>query len=139
MRIAMDLLCGLLASTSLMAGAKPGDRPADPGHQRDLLLQVAYVDSKEDRQVFVRASCTLRRRMPGLSITRDPHGSIGEPYGTNNMLPIMALPHRNGAIAYIRAGCDEKDLDDLLAELNTLMAEPALTPATASSARPAPL
>lgn len=184
MRTTIALLCGLLASTSLMAGAKPGDRPVDLlgqtvdgqtvtaaslrgdvvvvgfwatwcpycmremptlaglqtlATQRHLPLQVVYVNSREDREVFVRASRALRRRMPGLLITRDPHGSIGRPYGTDDMLPVMVLLHRDGTIADIRAGYDEKDLDDLLAEINTLMAEPAPPPATASSAQPAQL
>ena len=183
MRATIALLCGLLASTSLMAKAKPGDRPADLlGHtadgqtvtaaalrgnvvvvgfwatwckycmqempilaglqtlatQRHLPLQVVYVNSMEDRQVFVRASRALRRRMPELLITWDQHGSIGKPYGANDNLPVMVLLHRDGTIADIRTGYDEKDLDDLIAEINTLMAEPAPPPTTASSAVPTP-
>ncbi|WP_225561578.1 TlpA disulfide reductase family protein [Rhodanobacter sp. DHB23] len=162
------LLCGLLASTGLMAEAKPGDLPPDllgrtldgqtvtasalhgkvvvlgfwatwckycmkempilAGLQtlatdRRLPLQVVYVNSKEDRPVFVRASRVLNRRMPGLLITWDEHGSIGEPYGASRMLPVMVLLHKNGSIADIRVGYGESDLDELVAEINTLMAE----------------
>jgi len=183
MRTTIALLCGLLASTSLMAKAKPGERPPDLlgrtvdgqtvtasslrgnvvvigfwatwckycmrempilaglqtlAAQRHLPLQIIYINSMEDRQVFVRVSRALGQRMPGLLITWDPHGSIGKPYGANDELPVMVLLHRDGSIADIRAGYDEKDLDNLVAEINTLMAEPAPLQTTASSGAPTP-
>lgn len=105
--------------------------------ERRLPLQVVYVNSKEDRRVFVRASHILKRRMPELLITWDQHGNIGKPYGADKKIPVMVLLHRDGSIADIRVGYDAKELDELIAEINTLMAEPA-PPALASSGTQAP-
>lgn len=97
--------------------------------ERKLPLQVVYINSKEDRRVFVRAARLLGKRMPGLIMTWDEHGSIGEPYGANKAIPVMVLLHRDGTIADVRAGYSEEDLDGLLAEINALLAEPAPAPA----------
>jgi thiol-disulfide isomerase/thioredoxin len=98
-----------------------------------LPLQVISIDSKESRDTFVRSATMIKRRMPGLLLSWDRDGKIGEPYGANQMIPVMVMLHRDGTVAHIHAGYDEGMLDTLVAEINELLTEPDATPVSATS------
>jgi thiol-disulfide isomerase/thioredoxin len=100
--------------------------------QRNLSLQVVSVDSKEDRKIFVNAARILHPRLPGLLLTWDRDGEIGKPYGASKGIPVMVMLHRDGTVAHVHVGYGEDMLDDLVAEINALLAEPA--PAAVASA-----
>lgn len=93
--------------------------------ERHLPLQVVSIDHKEDRDVFLRTARLL------MSWDRD--GSIGKPFGTNKGIPVMVMLHRDGTVADVHVGYSEAMLDDLLAEINTLMAEPSALPTASGS------
>jgi thiol-disulfide isomerase/thioredoxin len=100
---------------------------------RHLPLQVVSIDHKEDRSVYMRTVRALRPRLPGLLMSWDRDGSIGKPFGTNKGIPVMVMLHRDGTVADIHVGYSEDALDGLIAEINTLMAEPSALPAAPSS------
>jgi len=100
---------------------------------RHLPLQVVSIDHKEDRSVYMRTVRALRPRLPGLLMSWDRDGSIGRPFGTNKGIPVMVMLHRDGTVADIHVGYSEDALDGLIAEINTLMAEPSALPAGSSS------
>jgi thiol-disulfide isomerase/thioredoxin len=102
--------------------------------QRHLPLQVVSIDHREARDVFIRTARVLRPRLPGLLISWDRDGSIGKPFGTNRGIPVMVMIHRDGTVADVHVGYSEDALDGLLAEINTLMAEPSVLPASSASA-----
>ncbi|MFA6231184.1 MAG: TlpA disulfide reductase family protein [Rhodanobacter sp.] len=106
--------------------------------QRHLPLQVVYVNSKESHHIFATVAHALNQRMPTLLITSDLHGNIGKPYGADKFLPVMVMLHRDGTIADIHRGYDEKDLDGLLAEITALLNEPAPAPAGLGTVYAAP-
>ncbi len=93
--------------------------------QRGLPLQVVAIDSKEDHDTFVHSVRLLRKRLPGLLISWDRDGAIGKPYGSNKGIPVMVMLHRDGTVAHIHVGYGEDMLDDLVAEINALLVEPA--------------
>jgi thiol-disulfide isomerase/thioredoxin len=98
-----------------------------------LPLQVVSIDSKESRDIFVRSANLINRRLPGLLLSWDRDGKIGEPYGANKFIPVMVMLHRDGTVAHIHAGYDEDMLDTLVAEINELLTEPDATPVSATS------
>lgn len=93
--------------------------------QRGLPLQVVAVDSKEDHDTFVHSARVLKKRLPGLLITWDRTGAIGKPYGSDKGIPVMVMLHRDGTVAHVHVGYGEDMLDDLVAEINALLVEPA--------------
>ncbi|MBB5358755.1 thiol-disulfide isomerase/thioredoxin [Rhodanobacter sp. ANJX3] len=100
---------------------------------RHLPLQVVSIDHKEGRDVYLRTVRVLRPRLPGLLMSWDRDGSIGKPFGTNKGIPVMVMLHRDGTVADIHVGYSEDALDGLIAEINTLMAEPSALPTASSS------
>lgn len=92
---------------------------------RHLPLQVVSIDHKEDRVIFLRTARLLKPRLPGLLVTWDQHGSIGKPFGTDHGIPVMVMLHRDGTVAHVHRGYSEDMLDSMLAEIDTLMAEPS--------------
>lgn len=100
--------------------------------QRKLPLQVVAVDSKEDRDTFFRAARLLKSRLPPLLISWDRKGDAGKPYGANKTIPVMVLLHRDGTVADVHVGYDDATLDQVVVEINSLMAEPA-PPAAAAA------
>lgn len=102
-------------------------------NERSLSLQVVTVNSQEDRSTFVRTVRALRPRLPGLLMTWDRDGAIGRPYGTDKGIPVMVMLHRDGTIAHVHVGYGEDMLDSLVAEINTLLSEPAPVPAVAQA------
>jgi thiol-disulfide isomerase/thioredoxin len=96
--------------------------------ERHLPLQVVSIDHKEDRDVFLRTARILKPRLPGLLMSWDRDGSIGKPFGTDRGIPVMVMLHRDGTVAHVHWGYSEDMLDSLLAEINTLMAEPSTLP-----------
>ena len=98
-----------------------------------LPLQVVSIDSKESRDTFVRTTNLIKRRLPGLLLSWDRDGTIGEPYGANKFIPVMVMLHRDGTVAHIHAGYDEDMLDTLVAEINELLTESDATPVSAAS------
>ncbi|OOG60406.1 TlpA disulfide reductase family protein [Rhodanobacter sp. C03] len=93
--------------------------------QRGLPLQVVAVDSKEDHDTFAHSARLLRERLPGLLITWDRYGEIGKPYGADKGIPVMVMLHRDGTVAHVHVGYGADMLDDLIAEINALLTEPA--------------
>ncbi|HEY0198807.1 MAG TPA: TlpA disulfide reductase family protein [Rhodanobacter sp.] len=100
--------------------------------QKNLSLQVVSVDSKEDRKIFINAARVLHPRLPALLLTWDRDGRIGDPYGASKGIPVMVMLHRDGTVAHVHVGYGENMLDELVAEINALLAEPA--PAAVASA-----
>jgi thiol-disulfide isomerase/thioredoxin len=94
-----------------------------------LPLQVVLVDAKESRDTFVRSARLIQHRLPGLLVSCDRDGKIGEPYGANKYIPVMVMLHRDGTVAHVHAGYDESMLDTLVAEINELLTEPDAAPA----------
>jgi Thiol-disulfide isomerase and thioredoxins len=99
--------------------------------ERGLPLQVVAINHREDRDIFVRASRTLRKDLPGLLVTWDRDGTLGKPYGVEG-IPVMVMLHRDGTVAHVHVGYGEDMLDSLVAEINALLAEPP--PASAAVA-----
>ena len=99
--------------------------------QRGLPLQVVAINHREDRRVFVNTVRALRPRLPGLLMTWDRDGTLGRPYGSDKMIPVMVMLHRDGRVAQVHVGYGEDMLDSLVAEINTLLVEPA--PAVAAA------
>ena len=95
--------------------------------QKNLPLQVVSINSKESRDVFVRSARMLEPRLPGLLLSWDRYGRIGEPYGTDKGIPVMVMLHRDGTVAHVHIGYGEDMLDGLVAEINALLSEPAPT------------
>lgn len=99
--------------------------------QRGLPLQVVAINHREDRRVFVNTVRALRPRLPGLLMTWDRDGTLGRPYGSDKMIPVMVMLHRDGRVAQVHVGYGEDMLDSLVAEINALLVEPA--PAVAAA------
>lgn len=95
--------------------------------QKNLPLQVVSINSKESRDVFVHSARLLEPRLPGLLLSWDRYGRIGEPYGTDKGIPVMVMLHRDGTVAHVHIGYGEDMLDGLVAEINALLSEPAPT------------
>jgi thiol-disulfide isomerase/thioredoxin len=93
--------------------------------ERGLPLQVVAIDSKEGRDTFTRSTRLLKKHLPGLLITWDRDGKIGEPFGANRTIPVMVMLHRDGTVAHVHVGYGEDELDGLIAEINQLLTEPA--------------
>jgi thiol-disulfide isomerase/thioredoxin len=92
--------------------------------ERKLPLQVVSVDYRENRDTFRHSVQLLRKRLPDLLISWDREGKVGAPYGTSGGIPVMVMLHRDGTVAHIHVGYGEDMLDDLIAEINTLLNEP---------------
>lgn len=105
--------------------------------ERKLPVQVVAIEHKEDRTTFVRTSRALRPRLPGLLMSWDRDGSIGKPFGTDQGIPVMVMLHRDGTVAHVYSGYSADMLDGMLAEINTLMAEPSSLAPTAAGTAPA--
>jgi len=101
--------------------------------ERGLPLQVVSVNSKEPRDTFVRSSRALRRTLPGLLITWDRDGALGKPYGADKGIPVMVMLHRDGSVAHVHVGYGEDMLDNIVAEINALLSEPAPASATVAA------
>lgn len=95
--------------------------------QKNLSLQVVSINSKESRKVFMQSASLLQPRLPGLLLSWDRYGRIGEPYGVNSGIPVMVMLHRDGTVAHVHVGYGEDMLDNLVAEINALLSEPAPT------------
>jgi thiol-disulfide isomerase/thioredoxin len=95
--------------------------------QKNLALQVVSINSKESRKVFLKSASLLQSRLPGLLLSWDRNGRIGEPYGTDKGIPVMVMLHRDGTVAHVHVGYGEDMLDGLVAEINALLSEPAPT------------
>lgn len=95
--------------------------------QRNLPLQVIAVNDHERRSTFVKASRMLHGKLPSLIVAWDPNGQIGRPYGTHEGIPVLAMFHRDGTLAQLHAGYDERALDGIVEQINELLAEPAST------------
>ena len=93
--------------------------------QRHLPLQVVAVDYREGHDTFRRSAQLLHQRLPNLLLSWDRRGTIGRPYGTAGGIPVMVMLHRDGTVANIHVGYGESMLDSLVAEINTLINEPA--------------
>jgi thiol-disulfide isomerase/thioredoxin len=106
--------------------------------QRHLPLQVVEINFEEDHRIFVRATHLLTPKLPGLLITWDRTGALAKSFGVGEALPAMVLLHRDGTIADTHIGYDESELDSLVAEINTLVAEPAAAAAGTAAIVPAP-
>ncbi|HET6431016.1 TlpA disulfide reductase family protein [Dyella sp.] len=105
--------------------------------QRNLPLQVVAVNDEESRSTFVKAARMLHGRLPSLIVAWDRDGRIGRPYGTHEGIPVLALFHRDGTLAQLHAGYDERALDGIVAEINALLTEAATASPSVAVARAA--
>lgn len=105
-------------------------------NQRGLPMQVVAVDYEEPRDVFRRTAKLLQPHLPGLLLTWDRNGAIRKPFATGDGIPVMVLLHRDGSVAQVRVGYDERDLDAIVSQINALLNEPMTAPAGAISAQP---
>lgn len=83
-------------------------------------IQVVAIDRDEDPLVFAK----LRRGLnnAALTLTYDPDLQIGKSYDVTG-LPHMFIIDKQGKVAYIHSGYDEKALGGIVDELNGLMAQ----------------
>jgi thiol-disulfide isomerase/thioredoxin len=105
-------------------------------NQRGLPMQVVAVDYEEPRDVFRRITKVLQPHLPGLLFTWDRNGALRKPFAAGDGIPVMVLLHRDGSVAQVRVGYDERDLDDIVSEINVLLNEPVTAPAGATSVQP---
>lgn len=96
--------------------------------QRHLPLQIVAVNDKESRQTFVQTTRNMHHLVPSLLMSWDRDGSVGKPYGSNDLIPVMVLFRPDGTIAQLHTGYDEKDLQGILAEINALVAQATAAP-----------
>ena len=102
--------------------------------QRGLPMQVIAVDYEEPREVFRRSAHWLQTKLPGMLLTWDSNGALRKPYGSEG-IPVMVMLHRDGTVAHVHIGYDEDELNQIVAEINQLLNEPAASaPADAASA-----
>ena len=101
--------------------------------ERHLGLQVVALDYRESRDVFHQAAKKLRTRLPDLLVTWDRTGSIRRQYDSGDGIPVMVMLHRDGRVAHVYVGYDESMLDELVTQINALLAEP-VPPALAAPA-----
>lgn len=87
-----------------------------------LRMQVVAVEYKEPSHIFYRATHILEPHVPGLILTSDPFGKIGNLYGVKG-IPMLVMLHSNGKVAYVHVGYDKTEFDTLLKELNILLNE----------------
>ncbi|MBS0431284.1 MAG: TlpA family protein disulfide reductase [Proteobacteria bacterium] len=102
--------------------------------QRGLPMQVVAVDYEQPRDVFRRSVKLLQPKLPGLLMTWDRVGRLRKPFDSGDGIPLMVLLHRDGSVARVMDGYDEGELDDILAQINTLLNEPWSAPASTGSA-----
>lgn len=102
--------------------------------QRHLPLQIVAVNDQESRETFVRTTRNMHRILPSLVMTWDEDGSTGKPYGSNESIPVMVMFRPDGSIAHLHVGYDESSLDEILGEINALVAQAAGAPAQATAA-----
>jgi thiol-disulfide isomerase/thioredoxin len=103
-------------------------------NRRGLPMQVVAVDYEEPRDVFRRTAKLLQPHLSGLLFTWDRNGALRRPFEAGDGIPVMVLVHRDGRVAQVRVGYDERDLDNIVSEINVLLNEPVTAPATATSA-----
>jgi thiol-disulfide isomerase/thioredoxin len=92
---------------------------------RHLPLQIVAVNDQESREIFVRTTRNMHRILPSLVMSWDEHGSVGKPYGSNEGIPVMVMFTPDGTIAHLHVGYDESSLNEILAEINALVAQAA--------------
>jgi thiol-disulfide isomerase/thioredoxin len=93
-------------------------------------LEVVGVNFKEDIFLFRKLIAGMKDSQ--MTFTLDRKGELGKQYGLHG-LPFLVMIGRDGRIAHLHTGYDEKMLDQIIDELNGLLAAPA---AVASSAAP---
>jgi thiol-disulfide isomerase/thioredoxin len=93
-------------------------------------LQIVAIN-RDDRDTFLKLSHELRKATPGVIYTYD-EGQIAKTYGVQ-VIPQTLLVDRDGKVAYKHVGYGDRTLDDLVDEINSLLAKPAQAAATPSS------
>jgi hypothetical protein len=92
-------------------------------------LQVVAIN-QDDHATFRKLGRYLEEKTPNLILTFDP-GPIAKAYGAN-AIPETLLIDREGKVAYIHIGYSDDMLDDIVSEINSLLAMP---PQPGTSAR----
>lgn len=87
---------------------------------RDKLVIFA-VNWRESGEVFSRIKGALRN--VDLTLISDPDGFIGESYDVD-AIPHMVVLGRDGRVAAIHVGYGESEIPALVAEINSLWAQP---------------
>ena len=64
----------------------------------------------------------MHRTVPTLIMGWDEDGNIGKPHGSNESIPVLAIFRGDGTLAHLHTGYDESELDDILVEINALVA-----------------
>ena len=93
-------------------------------------LQVVAVSHQESKDVFRQVRRRLDNLKLGLILTDDSDNSISRTYGVNG-IPHMVMIGRDGRIAQVYRGYDESLLDDIVKNINRLLAEPTPPPSAA--------
>ncbi|MEL7296934.1 MAG: TlpA disulfide reductase family protein [Pseudomonadota bacterium] len=83
-------------------------------------LQVYAVNSREDRRTYRKLSRKLDR-LSDMVFLHDRDGAISDSYGLQG-LPLMIILDRSGNVAHIHRGYSDSIVDQLIAELNLLLA-----------------
>ncbi|HEY1077195.1 MAG TPA: TlpA disulfide reductase family protein [Fontimonas sp.] len=97
---------------------------------RDAMAIVA-VNFKEDDRTWRQYKKRLKD--VALTITRDRTQKVPEDYEVKG-IPRMIMIDKQGVVVRIHTGYDEKYLDQLLAEMNELLAAPTTVPGEAAAA-----
>lgn len=83
-------------------------------------MEVVAINYREDRAQFRKM---LRRlKVAQMTLTHDPIGRLSKPYDIKG-LPFLVLVDRSGRIAYLHRGYAESMLDDIVDQINGLLAE----------------
>jgi thiol-disulfide isomerase/thioredoxin len=93
-------------------------------------LQVVAISHQESKDVFRQVRRRLDNLKLGLILTDDSDNSISKTYGVNG-IPHMVMIGRDGRIAQVYRGYDESMLDDIVKDINGLLAQPAAPPVAA--------
>jgi peroxiredoxin len=87
-------------------------------------MEVIAVNT-EDADVFRRATRIMGQSMH-LELLRDAGGGARKAYGVNG-IPHMVIIGRDGHILQVHRGYSEEGLDDIVADINQALAQPAPT------------
>jgi hypothetical protein len=91
---------------------------------------VVAISHQESKDVFRQVRRRLDNLKLGLILTDDSDNSISKTYGVNG-IPHMVMIGRDGRIAQVSRGYDESMLDDIVKDINGLLAQPAAPPVAA--------
>ncbi len=100
------------------------------GKDQLVVLAISYHDSDETQRYLRKSAKAAGWK---ISMLNDPNSSIAVRYGVS-AIPHMVVIDRTGSIASVHEGFGDGSVDELLPELNALLAgRPASAPAAADA------